>query len=77
MDANKLTESPEYKYDKEKEAGLKTSIVDPWSAHPGVHPAEDVIQANPLARKLQGHHMQMIAIGMCRSTEMELIIYIR
>lgn len=77
MDANKLTEAPEYEYDKGKEVGIKTGEVGPWSAHPGVHQAEDVVQANALARKLRARHMQMIAIGVCRSTEMELVVHTR
>jgi len=77
MEENKLTEAPEYDYDKEKEAGVKMGDIDPWSAHPDVHQAEDVVQASALARKLQGRHIQMIAIGMCRSTETEFVVHIR
>jgi amino acid permease len=60
-DANKLTEAPQYEYDKEKDAGIDTA--EAFGDHPGVHRAEDVVKSNPLARSLRGRHMQMIAIG--------------
>ena len=61
MDHNNLAEAPKYDYDKEKEGGLEAGVVN---GHDGVHISEDQVQANPLARNLQGRHMQMIAIGM-------------
>jgi amino acid permease len=62
MDMNNLSEAPKYdEYDKEKEAGIETGHV---FDHAGVHANEDLVKANPLARTLQGRHMQMIAIGM-------------
>ena len=65
MDANKLTEAPQYEYDKEK--GIEPEV--PYGEHPGVHRTEDVVKSNPLARKLQGRHMQMIAIGICAALQ--------
>lgn len=62
MDANKLSEAPQYDYDKEKDAGIEGADAA-FGEHPGIHRAHDVVQSNPLARKLQGRHMQMIAIG--------------
>ena len=61
-DANKLTEAPQYEYDKEKDAGIDTTDAA-FGEHPGIHRAEDVVKTNPLSRSLRGRHMQMIAIG--------------
>ena len=66
-DANKLTEAPQYDYDKEKDAGIDTGEAA-FGDHPGVHRTEDLVKANPLARTLQGRHMQMIAIGIRASS---------
>jgi len=73
MDTNKLpvTEAPQYDHDKEKGDGIETVDVGPWAGHPGVHRTEDVVQANSLARKLQGRHMQMIAIGTIYSVALQ------
>jgi hypothetical protein len=62
MDAKKLNEAPQYEYDKEKDVGIDTTD-SAFGEHPDIHRAEDVVKSNPLARSLQGRHMQMIAIG--------------
>ena len=62
-DANQLHEAPQYDYDKEKDAGIDTADAAAFGDHPGVHRNEDIVKSNPLARTLQGRHMQMIAIG--------------
>lgn len=56
-DAPKLEE-----YDGEKAASADNGAVDHFGDS-GIHRSEDIVQANPLARKLKGRHMQMIAIG--------------
>jgi amino acid permease len=74
MDANKLNEAPQYDYDKEKDVGIDTTEAT-FGEHPGIHRAEDVVKTNPLARTLQGRHMQMIAIGIrTRFAETELFL---
>lgn len=73
-DANRLHEAPQYEYDKEKDAGVDTADAA-YGDHPGIHRADDIVKSNPLARTLQGRHMQMIAIGMRASfAESELFL---
>jgi len=64
MEESHNLDAPKYdQYDKEKQASADNGVVD-YGEHVGVHRSEDIVQANPLARKLRGRHMQMIAIGM-------------
>jgi len=64
MADNHLSDPPKHddEYDREKAVGTGTDAVDHYG-DPGIHRREDAVQANPLARKLKGRHMQMIAIG--------------
>jgi amino acid permease len=64
MAETRLSDSPKHdeEYDKEKAVGTDAAAVDHYGES-GIHRREDMVQANPLARKLKGRHMQMIAIG--------------
>jgi len=63
MEESHNLDTPKYdEYDKEKQAGVDNGTPE-FAGHAGVHRSEDVVQASPLARKLRGRHMQMIAIG--------------